>query len=330
MKKVLMVGYWGGFNVGDEGFLEIVLPRLKHKAHITVASKNPENTMKNFHVRSVKAEPLTLVRELVRSDVVLEGPGGLFQDATSFKSLFYYFLAPFLGKLFRKKVYLYGIGIGPINRSISERLTVKAFRMADGKYVRDEYSFQWLKSRGVCCSLAADVVFTVAGEQYFGYKPVFDSVLYIPSHKWENLDVDQVDGNMVIFFPGKDLPMTTAAGGTFIDGLELGVLEIISLFKQYKGAVVGRLHAGILATIAGLPFIAIPYDVKLTEYARELAEALGLPEDALLAKNITEAKAKLASLLKDPEKISDKLVHFSIDQKAKAEKMMSEIEKAVE
>jgi len=29
MKKVLMVGYWGGFNVGDEGFLEIVLPRLE-------------------------------------------------------------------------------------------------------------------------------------------------------------------------------------------------------------------------------------------------------------------------------------------------------------
>ncbi len=330
MKKVLMVGYWGGFNVGDEGFLEIVLPRLKHKAHITVASKNPENTTKNFHVRSVKAEPLTLMRELVRSDIVLEGPGGLFQDATSFKSLFYYFLAPFLGKLFGKKVYLYGIGIGPINRSISERLTVKAFRMADGKYVRDAYSYQWLQSRGVCCDLAADVVFTVAGEQYFGYKPVFDSVLYIPSHKWENLDVDQVDGNMVIFFPGKDLPMTAAAGGTFIDGLELGVLEIISLFKQYKGAVVGRLHAGILATIAGLPFIAIPYDVKLTEYARELAAALGLHEDALLAKNITEAKAKLAALLKDPEKISDKLVHFSIDQKAKAEKMMSEIEKAVE
>jgi len=222
MKKVLMVGYWGGFNVGDEGFLEIVLPRLKHKAHITVASKNPENTTKSFNVRSVKAEPLTLVRELLRNDIVLEGPGGLFQDATSFKSLFYYFLPPFLGKLFGKKVYLYGIGIGPINRSISERLTLKAFRMADGKYVRDAYSYDWLQSRGVSCDLAADVVFTVAGEHYYGYNPMFDSVLYIPSHKWENLDVDQVDGNMVIFFPGKDLPMTAAARGTYIDGLELG------------------------------------------------------------------------------------------------------------
>jgi len=159
MKKVLMVGYWGGFNVGDEGFLEIVLPRLKHKAHITVASKNPENTTKSFNVRSVKAEPLTLVRELLRNDIVLEGPGGLFQDATSFKSLFYYFLPPFLGKLFGKKVYLYGIGIGPINRSISEKLTLKAFRMADGKYVRDAYSYDWLQSRGVSCDLAADVVF---------------------------------------------------------------------------------------------------------------------------------------------------------------------------
>ncbi|HAR40560.1 MAG TPA: polysaccharide pyruvyl transferase CsaB [Coprothermobacter sp.] len=330
MKKVLMVGYWGGFNVGDEGFLEIVLPRLRHKAHITVASKNPENTMKSFNVRSVKAEPLTLVRELLRNDIVLEGPGGLFQDATSFKSLFYYFLAPFLGKLFGKKVYLYGIGIGPINRSISERLTLKAFRMADGKYVRDAYSYDWLQSRGVSCDLAADVVFTVAGEHYYGYNPMFDSVLYIPSHKWENLDVDQVDGNMVIFFPGKDLPMTAAARGTYIDGLELGVLEIVSLFKQYKGAVVGRLHAGILATIAGLPFVAIPYDVKLTEYARELAATLGVPQDALLAKNITEAKAKLAALLKDPEKISNELVRFSIEQKKRAEEMMAEIESAVE
>lgn len=330
MKKVLMVGYWGGFNVGDEGFLEIVLPRLKHKAHITVASKNPANTTKSFNVRSVKAEPLTLVRELLRNDIVLEGPGGLFQDATSFKSLFYYFLPPFLGKLFGKKVYLYGIGIGPINRSISEKLTLKAFRMADGKYVRDAYSYDWLQSRGVSCDLAADVVFTVAGEHYYGYNPMFDSVLYIPSHKWENLDVDQVDGNMVIFFPGKDLPMTAVARGTYIDGLELGVLEIVSLFKQYKGAVVGRLHAGILATIAGLPFVAIPYDVKLTEYARELAATLGVTQDALLAKNITEAKAKLAALLKDSEKISNELVRFSIEQKKRAEEMMAEIERAVE
>jgi len=235
-----------------------------------------------------------------------------------------------LGKLFGKKVYLYGIGIGPINRSISERLTLKAFRMADGKYVRDAYSYDWLQSRGVSCDLAADVVFTVAGEHYYGYNPMFDSVLYIPSHKWENLDVDQVDGNMVIFFPGKDLPMTAVARGTYIDGLELGVLEIVSLFKQYKGAVVGRLHAGILATIAGLPFVAIPYDVKLTEYARELAATLGVPQDALLAKNITEAKAKLAALLKDSEKISNELVRFSIEQKKRAEEMMAEIERAVE
>jgi len=86
---------------------------------------------------------------------------------------------------------------------------------------------------------------------------MFDSVLYIPSHKWENLDVDQVDGNMVIFFPGKDLPMTAAARGTYIDGLELGVLEIVSLFKQYKGAVVGRLHAAYWPPLQA--FLLLPY-----------------------------------------------------------------------
>jgi len=103
MKKVLMVGYWGGFNVGDEGFLEIVLPRLKHKAHITVASKNPENTTKSFNVRSVKAEPLTLVRELLRNDIVLEGPGAYSKTLPVLKVLFYYFLPPFLGKLSVKR-----------------------------------------------------------------------------------------------------------------------------------------------------------------------------------------------------------------------------------
>jgi len=56
----------------------------------------------------------------------------------------------------------------------------------------------------------------------------------------------------------------------------------------------------------------------LTEYARELAATLGVPQDALLAKNITEAKAKLAALLKDSEKISNELVRFSIEQKKKS------------
>ncbi|WP_018963048.1 polysaccharide pyruvyl transferase CsaB [Coprothermobacter platensis] len=329
MKNVLMVGYWGGFNVGDEGFLEIVLPRLMNIANVTVASKNPENTTNNFHVNAIKAEPKSLLNEIKRSDVVLEGPGGLYQDATSFKSLFYYASAVFMAKHFRKKVYLYGIGIGPIKRHVSEQLTKKAFSMADGRFVRDKFSYEWLMKRGIQSEYAADVVFTAASEQFKGYKPGHDSVLYIPSHKWENLDVDQVDGSMVIFFPGKDMPITAASGGDFIDGLQLGIAEILKLFKEYKGAVVGRLHAGILATIAGLPFVCIPYDVKLSEYAKELSAALDVPEDAIVASNITEAKAKLSSLLENASEVSDKLIRFSLAQKERADRMMHYIEGSV-
>jgi polysaccharide pyruvyl transferase CsaB len=329
MKKVLMVGYWGGFNVGDEGFLEIVLPRLRSLAEITVASKNPENTEKNFQVRAVKADPTTLFHEIQENDVVLEGPGGLYQDATSFKSLSYYASAVFLGKFFRKKVYLYGIGVGPIKRQVSEWLTVRAFKKADACFVRDAFSYRWLTERNVRCEYAADVVFTVADERFNCYRPDFDSVIYIPSHSWEKLDVDQVDGSMVIFFPGKDLPMAAASGVDFIDGLQLGISEILKLFKKYKGAVVGRLHAGILATIAGLPFVAIPYDVKLTEYTREIADAIGVPQDSIVASNIMEAKAKLANLLNEGEEISRKLVEYSLKQKEKADNMMDQIERFV-
>jgi hypothetical protein len=67
----------------------------------------------------------------------------------------------------------------------------------------------------------------------------------------------------------------------------------------------------------------------LSEYAKELSAALDVPEDAIVASNITEAKAKLSSLLENASEVSDKLIRFSLAQKERADRMMHYIEGSV-
>ncbi|NPV88636.1 polysaccharide pyruvyl transferase CsaB [Coprothermobacteraceae bacterium] len=327
MKRLLLVGYWGGFNVGDEGFLEIVLPFFDGAAQITVASKNPYNTAKAFSVRSVKSESLKLALEIARSDTVLEGPGGLYQDVTSLRSLIFYAGVVLLGRMLRKKVILYGVGIGPVRTRLGEWMTCLAFKSADKCFVRDSYSMEWLAKRRLRAFHAADVVFILASTDYSGYSPSKEVTLYVPSHGWKSLDLDAVNGEVMIFFPKKDLEIARLVAGDYIDGLNMNMKEIIDLFKQYRGAVVGRLHAAVLCTIAGLPFVAIPYDVKLEEFVRHLSSSIGYPHDAFIASSISEANEKLLTLLADAPSLSSKLVDFALAEKGKALHMMEVVSK---
>ena len=119
MSNVVISGYYGSRNAGDEAMLAAmveVLSDLNPKVNITVISASPEDTRQRHGVNAVGWLDLRGIFAAVRrADLLISGGGSLLQNVTSRRSLYYYLLIIWLAELLGTPVMLYAQGIGPIN-----------------------------------------------------------------------------------------------------------------------------------------------------------------------------------------------------------------------
>lgn len=115
MAKVLISGYYGFKNFGDEAILSVLVTHLKEVgADITVLSSDTDYTAKKYSVNSVRSfDMVNVLKEIQNTDVLISGGGSLLQDVTSLKSLVYYSFIIALALLLNKKVIVFAQGIGP-------------------------------------------------------------------------------------------------------------------------------------------------------------------------------------------------------------------------
>lgn len=143
MARVLLSGYYGFGNLGDEALLEVIVERMRSRfpsVELEVLSATPASTARHHHVFSTPRWDWRAIRKAVgRADVVLSGGGGLLQNATSLRSLLYY--AGVLREAIRarRKTMVFAQSIGPLD--FWGRLVVGQFcRGLDRATVRDETS----------------------------------------------------------------------------------------------------------------------------------------------------------------------------------------------
>ena len=163
----LLLGYYGFGNLGDELLLKACIKILNEHGigneKIIVLSNNPEETQKNFNVKSMNRwKFLEVVKAMRRSENFILGGGGLFQDSTSVKSCVYYWGIVRLAKFFGLKIYALGQSVGPFSSKISKILTGDALRLCELVQVRDKNSFDIAKDFNVKnLEPASDLVMTL-------------------------------------------------------------------------------------------------------------------------------------------------------------------------
>ncbi|MBR7081800.1 MAG: polysaccharide pyruvyl transferase family protein, partial [Oscillospiraceae bacterium] len=144
MYKILISGYYGFNNIGDESILRTVVDNLREKMtdiDITILSHDPKDTESKYGVKAVDRMSLRGIIKAVRDcDMLISGGGSLLQDVTSKKSILYYLFIMRLALMFGKKVFIYSQGIGPIDRPRNRRLTARVLKKVHGIVVRDENS----------------------------------------------------------------------------------------------------------------------------------------------------------------------------------------------
>ena len=151
--KVLLSGYYGFDNAGDEAVLYAIIRALrqaKPDIDITVLSNQPEKTANALEVKAVNRwSKGGLVKAVKDCDVLISGGGSLLQDVTSKNGILYYLGIIKLAQLMKKKVMIYAQGIGPVSNGRNRKLVRKILNKANAITVRDLDSRMELMQMGV-------------------------------------------------------------------------------------------------------------------------------------------------------------------------------------
>ena len=303
-KRIVISGYYGFSNTGDEAVLSAIISGLKSRfgggVEITVLSSSPEETANLHEVRALpRSSTSQAARALKQCDLLISGGGSLIQDATSFRSLVYYLSVIVLAKYHRRRVMILGQGIGPLRRSASRRLVRKVLNRADLITVRDDQSAVLLQELGICrppIRVTADPTFLLEAcpaEESIrllaeaGLSDT-DDIVAVSLRRWpEAPEIERATiealGTLARTLPAKFLLVAMQTPDDELLGRRVaqavGMPQVIAAqsrpwtAEQLLGVlgrcrlVVGmRLHALIFAAAVGVPFLGIMYDPKVEQF----------------------------------------------------------------
>ncbi len=289
MSKVVLSGYYGFDNFGDEAILQVLVENLKSiGAEITVFSKNPKKTSLIHEVKSVFMFNLfKVISNINRADVVISGGGSLLQDVTSIRSLAYYLFIIFWAILCGKRVIIFAQGIGPVKNIFFRNITKFVLKRAHLITVRDENSKELLNSWEIESKIVNDPVWgiklkTTPAKKKIGIqlrdwkfmndeffltlvkkvaKDFSDKEIYIYSLQ------DKQDKEICLRFENY-LHIENPKVKTKVL-YELSAKEIIENMKDLEYLIAMRYHAIMTGLKYGAKTLAINYDPKVETLSRQ-------------------------------------------------------------
>ncbi len=162
-KTVLVIGYYGAGNLGDEAVLTALVGGLRAgvpRTHVIVPGEDPQKLASRHGVDSFAPWDMErLADALAAADVVLVGGGGLLHDyvfhdpmlmfSSRHWGLPYYCGIPWLASELGKPVMLYAVGVGPLEFAESRDMVRDLVSAAAAVTVRDRESAEALVELGV-------------------------------------------------------------------------------------------------------------------------------------------------------------------------------------
>jgi polysaccharide pyruvyl transferase CsaB len=336
-QKILISGYYGFDNFGDELILEILVNELKKNftsSQITVISSNPDKTKSEHNVESIYTFGFSKIFKKIKdTDVFINGGGSLLQDVTSLKSLLYYLFLIFTALLFRKKTIMFAQGIGPINNNFGMFLTKHILKNVDYISVRDTESRKLLADRGINSEIVVDPAwgldtscikkekpenFCHVGIQLRDWKNINSQTLETMAKSFmENFDIEKTVFNIISLHDSIDLKMskemekalkTLNNNAKTVLYSDLSINDAVKTISGLDYFFAMRFHACLLAIKMDIPTIALCYDPKV-EYLAKEAEIPFLDTDNIekivFASKINELK-HLYKIIKNNEKLYEK------------------------
>ncbi|MFN2340893.1 MAG: polysaccharide pyruvyl transferase CsaB, partial [Halanaerobium sp.] len=341
MKKIVISGYYGFNNLGDEAVLAGIISLLKNRnknLKITVLSASPKKTAELYNVNAVSRTSLMqILAALAEADLFISGGGSLLQDVTGSFSVPYYLGMAWLAKMQGTKTVYYAQGAGPLNKWWSQKLTALTLNRFELLGVRDQGSQNLLKKIGVKkeVELTVDPVFAL-------YDPLANQRQQIKAkvevgisvRPWSVDYLEELaaglnqfarDNNIkFILFPmhqGSDDETSNQLQRKLESEAEIYDLpavpsEALKAFSQLDLFVGVRLHSLIFALLNQVPLLALSYDPKIEGLMSEIDY---LPLIKLEDLEAAEVAASLEAIFAERYSLRKKIKEFLMQKKTEAE-----------
>ncbi len=289
--KIVISGYYGFDNFGDEIILKILTENIKKyipSAQITVFSVNPRKTSANLGVNSVHSFKLfNVVKEILNSHTLISGGGSLLQDITSAKSLIYYLCIILSAVIFRKKIIIFAQGFGPIKNKFLLQITTYLLRQAKYITVRDNISLNQLKQLKITAEQCFDPVWNInlkeipkenkLGIQLRQSKLVNDNFLNTLAYSVsENFFDKKISLLSLQNIQDLDVCKKFKEELLQINGnLNIEIIEntsnekMIEEISKCSEIISMRYHACLIAIKCGIKLLPLNYDIKVETLAKE-------------------------------------------------------------
>ncbi|MCD5411183.1 MAG: polysaccharide pyruvyl transferase CsaB [Clostridiales bacterium] len=297
--KVLVFGYYGFQNLGDEAILQAIVEQFKsvsEEIEITALTYKAEDTKKSFDINTVSRNDFCgLIRRIKEVDVVISGGGSILQDVTSSRSLIYYLAIILIAKLLNKKIMFYANGFGPINKVLNRIIATYIINKVDVVTVRDYKSKELMQSMGVKNNIivTADATFALKllsepeVERVWGGIEIDKTrkTIGISVRKWKHLkEYKKIVAKMgdylsklnyqIVFIPmqhpndvevSKEIASMMENESVILEK-KYAPSELIGIIGNLEMLIGMRLHSLIFAAISGVPMVGIEYDPKIKSF----------------------------------------------------------------
>jgi polysaccharide pyruvyl transferase CsaB len=298
--RFLLSGYYGFGNLGDEALLSIIVATLRRRhagCSIDVLTGNLQQTAATYGVDVTPRADLSAVRRAVAlADVVISGGGGLLQNATSLRSLLYYAGIIRMAIRAKKPTMIFAQSVGPLDfwgKAVVRQFCGGVTRAT----VRDE------RSRAMLAPLVAGTPVERTADPVFLFEPgeapldldaeglgaSSDPLVIVSVRRWQGADrtaaaiaaaadrLTEAYGARVAFLPlggAADAEVSTVVirrcRTTPVLLPAYSLAQAAQVIARSRLVIGMRLHSLIIAARLGVPFIALPYDPKVTALLEDL------------------------------------------------------------
>ena len=291
--KVLLCGYYGEHNLGDDALLQVLVSQLPDAWHPVITARDHQAVASLVPSASIvnRRSLSETIRALQHVDALVLGGGSLLQDGTSFKSLLYYLILLWSARWNRIPIILWGQGLGPLRRQWSRwcvRATLGRIRAVSW---RDPASLhqaqQW--RLGMPMVMGPDPVWCHPAPAWSGGQDLILCLRPTPllnTKGWQMLlqALDHFSAQSrskviwLAFHGDQDAALWNDLDqqGLIPAGLRERSLQMRAesldqvqrLFSKAALVIAMRLHALILAATTGCPTAALSYDPKVKAAAQ--------------------------------------------------------------
>lgn len=332
-KNILISGYYGFNNNGDDSVLKSIVDDLKKiepEIKITVLSKRPLETSKLYGVNSLYRFNFFAIKKFIRqTNLLISGGGSLIQDVTSTHSLKYYLWIINLALKNSVRVMLYSNGIGPILREKNRILAANILNKVDLITLRDKNSADELKK--LCVDkppiiVTADAAFNLNLPQTSALLKfnITENFFVIALRSWK-YNAEAFEKNIAVFadyiqqkynllpvfvpmHPTNDVKISkkiiSLMKSTAKYICDYTTNDLINLIAKAEFVFGMRLHTIIYAVQTSTPVLALIYDPKVKAIMDETNQFTYMDVSQL---NLKKLKDFASDILMNRNKISEQI-----------------------